>query len=60
MIASKQGKKTLEKEDKLLYPPTPSDFLFSCCLDPGAIFWNQFGMATYEGKSNNKTELQLS
>ena len=47
MIASKKGKKTLEKDDRLLYPTTPSDFSFSGCLGAGAIFWNQFGMATY-------------
>ena len=47
MMDQKKGKKTLEKYDRFLYPITPSDFSFSGCLGAGAIFWNQFGMATY-------------
>ena len=47
MIASKKGKKTLEKDDRFLYPITPSDFSFYGCLGEGAIFLNQFVWLLY-------------
>ena len=50
MIASKRGKKTLEKHDRLFCPTTPSNFSFSGCLGAGAIFLESIFMATYTKK----------
>ena len=48
MIASKKGnKKTLEKDNRFLYPTTPSDFPISGCSSEGVIFWNQFVWLLY-------------
>ena len=47
MMDQKKGKKTLEKDDKVLYLATPSDFPFPGCLDEGAIFLNRFVWLLY-------------